>query len=157
MFKIIGGDGNEYGPVPAEQLQQWIREGRANAQTKVRRDDSAYWKTVADFPELNPAPPPAVSPPPVPMPAVPAGNVSNYLWQSIAVTLCCCLPLGIPAIVFAAQVNTKLAAGDVAGAQEASRKAKLWCWIAFGLGVAANIITALFYFFVGMAQWGSLR
>jgi len=35
MYKIIGADGKEYGPIPAEQLREWIAEGRANAQTKV--------------------------------------------------------------------------------------------------------------------------
>lgn len=69
--------------------------------------------------------------------------IPNYLVQSIIVTLCCCLPLGVVAIVFAAQVNSKLAAGDVAGAREASAKAKMFCWIAFGLGIAFSIIWAL--------------
>jgi hypothetical protein len=55
------------------------------------------------------------------------------------VTACCCLPFGIAAIVFAAQVNSKLAAGDVPGAMESSRKAKMWCWIAFGLGLVSNL------------------
>jgi uncharacterized membrane protein len=67
-------------------------------------------------------------------------QIPNYLWQSIVVTLCCCLPLGVVAIIFAAQVNSKLAAGDVAGAMEASRKAKLFCWIAFGIGLVVMII-----------------
>jgi hypothetical protein len=46
----------------------------------------------------------------------------------------CCLPLGIASIVFSAQVNSKYAAGDVAGAQEASDKARkfaIWSVIAF--------------------------
>lgn len=66
--------------------------------------------------------------------------IPNYLVQSILVTVLCCLPLGIPAIVFAAQVDGKKAAGDIAGAQEASKKAKLFCWLAFGLGLAGMII-----------------
>jgi hypothetical protein len=70
--------------------------------------------------------------------AAPA-NVPNYLVQSILVTLCCCLPFGIVAIVFAAQVNSKLAAGDVAGAMDASGKARMWCWIAFGVGILCSI------------------
>lgn len=89
----------------------------------------------------TPPPPPPNSftnPPPYTGPAVP-----NYLVQSIIVTLCCCLPLGVVAIIFAAQVNTKLAAGDIAGAQEASSKAKMFCWISFGLGIAAIIISFL--------------
>jgi len=27
MYKIIGADGREYGPITADQLRQWIREG----------------------------------------------------------------------------------------------------------------------------------
>ena len=52
MYRIIGVDGNEYGPIPAEQLKQWIAENRANAQTKVLADGATEWKTVADFPEF---------------------------------------------------------------------------------------------------------
>lgn len=60
--------------------------------------------------------------------------ISNYLVQSILVTLCCCAPLGIVALVYASQVNTKLAAGDMAGAQLSAKKAKTWMWIGFALG-----------------------
>jgi hypothetical protein len=71
----------------------------------------------------------------------PAGTqVENYLVWAILSTICCCIPLGIPAIIFASQVNSKLAMGDVTGAREASRKAKMWCWIAFGAGLLAGII-----------------
>jgi hypothetical protein len=65
------------------------------------------------------------------------GSVPNYLVQSILVTILCCWPLGIPAIVFAAQVNGKLRQGDYAGALAASQKAKMFCWISFGLGLVA--------------------
>ena len=62
-------------------------------------------------------------------------QIPNYLAASILVTLCCCLPFGIVALVYASQVNSKLAAGDVAGAQIASNNARLWCWIAFIVGI----------------------
>ena len=75
--------------------------------------------------------------------AAPAEAIPNYLVQSILVTICCCLPLGVVAIVFAAQVNSKLAAGDIAGARDASAKAKMFCWIAFGLGLVLSIIWML--------------
>lgn len=65
-------------------------------------------------------------------PSAPA--VPNYLVQSVLVTLCCCMPFGVVAIVYSSNVNSKLAVGDIAGAQEASRKAKMWAWIAFGAG-----------------------
>ncbi|HYM62367.1 MAG TPA: CD225/dispanin family protein [Thermoanaerobaculia bacterium] len=71
--------------------------------------------------------------------AVPAGTVPNYLVQSILVTLCCCLPFGVVAVVYAAQVNAKLQAGDLAGARDASDKAKMWSWIGFGLGLLSTL------------------
>lgn len=68
-------------------------------------------------------------------------SVSNYLWQSILVTLCCCLPFGIVAVVYAAQVNTKLAAGDLAGAQGSSRNARTWVIVSFVAGILAGIVS----------------
>jgi hypothetical protein len=52
VYRIIGADGKEYGPVTAEQLQQWIREGRANVQTKARVEDTTEWKTLGEFAEF---------------------------------------------------------------------------------------------------------
>ncbi len=59
-------------------------------------------------------------------------QVPNYLVQAILVTIFCCLPFGIVSIVFAAQVNGKVAAGDYAGATATSNKAKTWAWVSFG-------------------------
>jgi hypothetical protein len=78
-------------------------------------------------------------------------TIPNYLAQSIIVTLLCCLPLGIPAIVFSAQVNGKIQAGDIQGAMESSRKAKMWCWWSFGVGLVVSILYILFSFIAGMA------
>src|SRR6185436_9315441 len=52
MYKIIGADQTEYGPVQAEQVLNWIAEGRANAQTKAWSEAGSEWKTLADFPEF---------------------------------------------------------------------------------------------------------
>ncbi|HKR65371.1 MAG TPA: CD225/dispanin family protein [Thermoanaerobaculia bacterium] len=86
-------------------------------------------------------PPPSGTPYGAPPPA--GTPIPNYLVQSILVTLCCCLPLGVVAIVFAAQVNSKLAAGDIAGAREASNNARKFCWIAFLCGIAIIVISML--------------
>jgi len=71
--------------------------------------------------------------------------VPNYLVQAILVTLFCCMPFGIVAIVFAAQVNTKLQIGDYAGALNASKNAKTWSWVAFGCGLAVYLVVFAFY------------
>lgn len=64
----------------------------------------------------------------------PRPPVPNYLVQSILVTLCCCPPFGIVAIIYAARVSSKLSAGDIPGAMAASRSARMWCWVAFASG-----------------------
>jgi hypothetical protein len=66
--------------------------------------------------------------------------VPNYLVQSILVTVCCCLIPGIVAIVYAAQVNGYLRAGDLEGAKRCSRLAYIWSWVGFGLAAAGTLI-----------------
>lgn len=82
-----------------------------------------------------------------PAPVGPAGSEpppSNLVWAILTTVLCCPVP-GIVSIVFAAQVNGKWASGDYAGAQESSRKARLWAIIAAVAGlVLAVIYVALF-------------
>jgi len=73
-----------------------------------------------------------------------AQQIPNYLVQSILVTLLCCVPFGIVAIVYSAQVNGKVQSGDIQGAMNASRKAKMWGWIAFGVGFAWGLLYAAF-------------
>ena len=67
-------------------------------------------------------------------------QINNYLVPAIFATMCCCLPFGIVAIVYAAQVNARLAGGDVQGAHLAAQNAKMWFWIAFGLGLVPQLL-----------------
>ena len=72
-----------------------------------------------------------------------AVNVPNYLAQAILCTVFCCVPFGIVGIVYAAQVNGLLGRGDIAAAQIASRKARTWCWVSFGVGIVTIIAAIL--------------
>ena len=54
MYKILGADGREYGPVPAEQVRKWIAEGRANGQTLTRGENQDSWKPLLAFAEFGP-------------------------------------------------------------------------------------------------------
>ncbi|GIG54470.1 CD225/dispanin family protein [Demequina activiva] len=87
--------------------------------------------------DITPPPPP---PPAAPQPGVPgsAGQPpNNNLVLAIITTVLCCLPLGIWAIVKAAEVNGKWERGDHAGAQESAdtaKKVSLW-----GIGIGAVV------------------
>ena len=81
MFTILGADGKEYGPVTAGKMHEWIAGGRANLQTKARREGETEWKTLGDFPEFSqfgsggaagPAPIPPLAAVPVSTPAAAA-------------------------------------------------------------------------------------
>ena len=76
---------------------------------------------------------------PPPPPSVTPTSVPNYLIPAI-LSLFCCWPLSIVAIIFAAQVNGKVASGDIQGAMDASKKAKLFSFIAIGLGLVMGLI-----------------
>ena len=63
MYKIIGADGQPYGPITVEQLRKWIAENRVNAQTLIQPEGSADWRplgTVAEFAADCQPPPPSL-------------------------------------------------------------------------------------------------
>ncbi len=82
----------------------------------------------------------------------------NYLVFAILTTIFCCQILGIVSIVYAAQVNSKWTAGDIQGAMDASKNAKLWAWIAFGSGLLIAVVVGLLSIFgvlAGLAMGGA--
>ena len=81
-------------------------------------------------------------------PYPPSNAVPNYIVIAI-LSVFCFWPVAIPAIIFATQVNKKIAAGDLEGAQASSKKAKMYSFIAIGLGVliwAISIIICIVFF-----------
>jgi hypothetical protein len=50
-YKIVGGDQREYGPVSAEEVRQWIQDGRANGDT-LGQAEGGMWKKLSLFPEF---------------------------------------------------------------------------------------------------------
>lgn len=89
----------------------------------------------------QPPPPPPGYPPAGYPPQQPAGQApNNYLVWSILVTLFCCLPLGIVAIVKSSQVNGLWAQGRYAEAQASADSAKRWVIWSAVIGVVAGVI-----------------
>lgn len=52
MYKIIGADQKEYGPISADQMRRWITEGRVNAATMAQAEGETTWKSISSFPEF---------------------------------------------------------------------------------------------------------
>ena len=77
-YKMIGGDGKEYGPVSLNQLKTWIGEGRVDGETQVMRSDQKEWGSAAGLPELglsaSPGPPPSATAPSPPAAAPPSAT-----------------------------------------------------------------------------------
>jgi hypothetical protein len=114
---------------PEPEADPWARTGPSEQE---RRDE---WTTGQPGPSTSTG---TSTGPDIGTSLGPPPDIPNYLWQSIVVTLCCCWPVGIPAIVYAARVNAFLASGNYTGAQESSQKARNWA-------IAAVVVGLLFY------------
>jgi len=66
--------------------------------------------------------------------------VPSYLLVAILATAFCCLPAGVLAILYATQVKSKLQGGDRAGALAASKLARTWAWVSFGVGLVVLLV-----------------
>jgi len=110
MYKIIGADGREYGPITADQLREWIAEGRANAQTRAMAEGAAQWKPLTEYLEFAPALGRALSPLPAPGPIyiAPTRRTNSLALMGMVMGVlsitcgCCCygMPFNLLGIVF---------------------------------------------------------
>jgi hypothetical protein len=55
MYKVIGADGKEYGPISLEQLKRWVAEGRIGRQSGVQEAGAAVWRPAGEILELSAA------------------------------------------------------------------------------------------------------
>jgi hypothetical protein len=103
MYRIIGADGKEYGPISADQMRQWIAEGRANAGTPVLAQGATEWKTLgllAEFSLLFAG----TAPSSAPSTYAPGTHKSSALATtalilgviSVLSFFCCCCGYGLP-------------------------------------------------------------
>jgi hypothetical protein len=111
IYKIIGEDGQEYGPATGEQIRRWIAEGRIEQQTPVFVDGAKDWNFVGLLPEFAgcfsaSGKPPTIAPPP--RGTSTAGRLAKtnsyaqagMIFGILSVTCCCGFPFGILGLVF---------------------------------------------------------
>ena len=77
---------------------------------------------------------------------------THLLWAILS-TACCCLPLGIVAIVKSSQVSTYYSRGNYDAALIASDDARRWCIYALVVGLLLPLIRILLGLIFGFAWW----
>ena len=145
MYKIIGADQKEYGPITADQLRQWISEGRINGNTKVQPEGTEGWKSVSELPEFAPALP--VGAPPAPRipatvamaPAAPKAN-QMAVWAMITgiIALLCCAFLGPVSIVLGSVAHSQIKKNPL-------QTGSGYATVGIVLGVISLIMVILFF------------
>jgi hypothetical protein len=103
MYKILGADGKEYGPVDVELLRRWVKEGRVNVNSRLQEAGSSEWKAagqIAEIADLLGGPPPGIPGQPQALqPPLQNGLAITSLVLGILGVLCLGLLTGIPAII----------------------------------------------------------
>jgi prepilin-type processing-associated H-X9-DG protein len=144
MFKLLGSDQKEYGPVSADQIRQWITQGRANAKSKLQAAGSTDWKPLAEFPEfadaLRPGTAPAGqgSPAAGAQPAAAPPKASGLAISSLVLGCLGLLTCGVTSLVglvlgIIALVRINKSKGQIGG---------------YGLALAGTIVSAAFLLLV---------
>ena len=148
MYKIIGADGKEYGPITAEQLRQWLVEGRVNSQTQVLAEGQADWKPLSQFPELCGTALPPTQPVTT---ALQPGAASSELVNGPAIGLLVTAILGFVFQLLALAINLL---GVSFGAMQ-SGQGEAWVNLFSGtLGIVSSIVTIAI---AGLILYGALK
>ena len=169
-------NGQPTGPVSEDELRSLASTGAVSPTTRVWSEGMGDWQPASSaLPALfggAPAPtapamdagtgysaPPTYGAPAPVAYAAPSSfsgpvQIENQLVKSILVTLFCCLPFGIVAIIKAVEANNKAAIGDAAGAHASNAEASKW--IKYGL-ISGVVVYGLYLLvmvggiFAGMA------
>jgi hypothetical protein len=139
MKYSLARNGQVLGSYTLDELRAHLQTGHVLPTDYVLPEGGTQWVTLSQVLPETASPTPTNVTPPVAPPTAPA-KPNNYLVYSILVTLLCCLPLGIVAIIYSTQVDSKYAKGDYAGAAAAAKQAALFCWISLGIGIVAGVL-----------------
>jgi len=153
-YKIVGDDGKQYGPVAAEQIRQWVAEGRVERRTPVFVDGAKDWTFVGLLPEFagffSGGTPPAIAPP------VRARKTSGFatagmIFGVLSLVCCCCygFPCNLLGLVFSTvalfQINRQPEIYEGRGTAIAGLALSLASILIYGLLVALALATGNFH------------
>jgi hypothetical protein len=151
MYKIIGADQKEYGPITADQLRQWVTEGRVNAQTLIWSETSGNWKPLSAYPELATLLPGTSTGPAPAYPATPVGFDRSSALQKVAgpaVGLMVTAGLGLLVALAGVIMNlTGATWAGMSGNPEAQKIAQMFGGTVGVIGNLLGIAVSAFLFF----------
>jgi len=113
LFKIRGADQNEYGPVTADVVIQWIAANRLARHSLAQIEGSTEWKPLSEFPEFQgvlsaqSAPPPPMLGGSYPSGGSQQGMAIASLVLGIGGITCLSLFAGIPAIILGHMAHSR--------------------------------------------------
>lgn len=122
-------------PVPVEEL--WAKRMKMKFDPEALKQPQPAPEPASETPAVKTVPTAetATAPQPAPFTIPSEPQPPTYLVGAVLITILCCLPFGIAAIIFSSSVNSKYLRGDLDGAKKASERAK-WCIIAgFSIGL----------------------
>jgi len=156
MYRIVGADGKEYGPIEADGLRRWIAEGRVNGETRILVEGAAEWKRLSELPEFASTLKAAETAAPVPGPLAAAPRSGPAKTNTLAIVglvlglisitcgMCCCqgFPFSVAGLIcsgFAlAQINQS------PGGQEQGRGIAI---AGLALSIASLLLGVLLFIF----------
>lgn len=143
QYFYIGRDEEQRGPFSLEQLS---RES-ITRKTMIWHEGMKDWKPAHTIPELvslldgiPPAPSKTKKP-------------DSWLAWSIISAILCCLPLSIPAIVYAAKVDSLWYSNQIEESERAAKKARNWT---IASAVSAVVLWILYMFFILVLGFASI-
>jgi hypothetical protein len=167
MKQYYYSDGQErFGPFSFEELSNQP----ISKDTLIWHEELDDWTRAEELVELAPVFERPTLSPPLNAPNLPPVAPSNpnvldssaevkpktWLVESILVTVLCCLPFGVAAIVNAAKVDSKYATGDYVGAKKASNEAKKWTIIGLISGLVFILLYFAYFFFAVLGEFNDL-
>jgi len=84
------------------------------------------------------------APPPLNAATAPSNNLALAIIATVVSLLFCCLPHGVISLIFALQVDKKAQAGDIQGAMNAAKQAKIWAFVSIAVAIVSLVLSLIF-------------